>query len=72
MHRDCPDCKSLSEILSEATKNYFSALEKSQLAKSDNPALVSELETLKLAAAEKRQRARQELRQHEMTHREAD
>jgi hypothetical protein len=73
MHRDCPECKRLSEILSEATNNYFSALERSQLAKiENNPTLVSAMETLKLTAAEKRQQARQELRQHQTIHHYAD
>jgi hypothetical protein len=73
MHGDCPDCKRLSENLTEATKAYFAILEKSQLARSDNnAALAAELETLKQAAAEKRGKARQELRQHEATHRKTN
>ncbi len=48
-----PKCKRLSENLSDAIKAYFAILEKSQLAKGDNDsALVSALETLKLAAME--------------------
>jgi hypothetical protein len=33
MYGDCPECKRLSENLSEATKAYFAILEKGQLAK---------------------------------------
>ena len=69
MYGECPECKRLSENLSEATKAYFAILGKSQLAKSGNdPALVSALESLKLPAMEQRGKARLELRQHEATH----
>jgi len=73
MYGDCPECKRLSENLSEATKAYFAILEKSQLAKSGNdPALVSALESVKLAATERRAKARLELRYHEATHPKAN
>jgi hypothetical protein len=69
MYGDCPECNRLSANLSEASKAYFVILEKSQLAQSENNlTLVSTLETLKLAAVEKRGKARQELRQHEASH----
>ena len=73
MYGECPECKRLSENLSEATKAYFASLEK---ANSPTVAmirlLVSALETLKLAAVEKRGKARLELRRHEATHPKAN
>jgi predicted DsbA family dithiol-disulfide isomerase len=69
MYGNCPECKSLSANLSEATKSYFAILAAIQLAiDANNTALVSELEAPKLAAQEKRGKARHELRQHEATH----
>jgi hypothetical protein len=73
MRGDCVDCKLLSEKFSEATKTYFELLLKSQLARNaNNPVLLSELEALMLAAAEKRGIARSEVRQHEATHLQAN
>jgi len=55
MYDGCPECNLLSANLSEATKAYFVILERRQLAKRDNDlALVSSLDTLMLAAVEKR------------------
>jgi hypothetical protein len=69
MRGDCVECKLLSEKFAEATKSYFELLLKSQLARNaNNPALLSEMEALMLAAAEKRGTARWELRQHEAAH----
>ena len=69
MNDNCPECKRLSENLAEATKSYLAILTTIQLAHNeDNPALVSELETLKRETQEKRGIARQELRWHEATH----
>jgi len=73
MHRDCTECKCLSEKFSEATKTYFEVLLKSQLARNaNNAALLSELEALTLESAEKRGIALWELRQHEATHLQAN
>ena len=72
MRGDCVECKCLSENFAEATKTYFELLLRSQLARNaNNPALLSEMEALMLAAAEKRGIARWELRQHEATHLQA-
>jgi hypothetical protein len=69
MHDDCRECNVLSANLAEAAKAYFVILEKRQLAQGENNlAMISSLEALMLAAAEKRGKARQELRQHEATH----
>jgi hypothetical protein len=69
MYGDCPECKRLSENLSEATKSYFAILATIQLAiNANNSALISELEAPKLAAQKKRAKARLELRHHEATH----
>ena len=69
MHVDCMTCKLLSDEFTEATKAHFSILGKSQLAQTEhNSALFNELESLKLAAAERRSKARLELRQHEASH----
>ena len=66
MYVDCPECERLSASLSEVSKAYFLILEKGQLAQSENnAALVSALETPKLAAIEKRGLARMEFRSHE-------
>ena len=73
MNSGCPECKVLSVNFSEATKAYFVILEKGQLAQTENNlALVSSIEPLKLAAMEKRGKARQELRLHEATHQKAN
>ena len=72
MHGDCPECERLSANLSEATKTYFGILAAIQLAlDAQNSALISELEAPKLAAQEKRGKARMELRRHEATHTKA-
>jgi hypothetical protein len=68
MNADCPECKRLSVNYTAATKSYLAILTTIQLAQNENPVLVSKLETLKLAAHEKRGIARLELRQHEATH----
>ena len=70
MNANCPVCKLLSANLSEATKAYLAIITTIQLAQKDNnnPALVSELETIKRETQEKRGIARQELRWHEATH----
>ena len=63
---DCVECKRLSTKLAEATKVHFSILAKMQLAQGENnTAPLSELESLKVEAAEKRGIARMELRRHE-------
>ena len=68
MHVDCMTCKLLSDEFTDATK-ALSILGKSQLAQTEhNSALFNELELLKLAAAERRSKARLELRQHEASH----
>jgi predicted DsbA family dithiol-disulfide isomerase len=72
MHSYCPECDRLSANLSEATKTYFAVLAAIQLAiDANNPVLISELEAPKLAAQEKRGKARMELRRHEATHTKA-
>jgi hypothetical protein len=72
MHGDCLECNILSANLAEAAKAYFVMLEKRQLAQRENNlAVISSLEALTLAAAEKRGKARQELRRHEATHAKA-
>ena len=69
MYDQCPECNILSENLSKASKDYFAILEKRQLAQSENnSAGLSLLESLTVAAAEKRGKARQRLRQHQATH----
>jgi hypothetical protein len=69
MRVDCMTCKLLSEEFTEATKAHFSILGKSQLAQTEhNSVLFNELESLKLTAAERRNKARLELRQHEASH----
>jgi hypothetical protein len=69
MNGNCPVCKRLSANLSEATKSYLAILTTIQLAHNENnPALVSELQTIKRETQEKRGIARQELRWHEATH----
>jgi len=69
MRGDCVECKGLSEKFAEATKTYFELLLKTQLARNaNNPALLSEMESLMQEAAEKRGTARWELRQHEAAH----
>jgi hypothetical protein len=68
MYGDWPECERLSANLSEATKTYFGILAAIQLAlDAQNAVLIWELEAPK-AAAERRGKARQELRQHEATH----
>ena len=72
MNGNCPICERLSANLSEATKSYLAILTTIQLAHNeDNPALVSELETIKQETQEKRAIARQALRWHEATHTKA-
>jgi hypothetical protein len=72
MNSNCSICKRLSANLSEATKSYLALLTTIQLAHNDNNStLVSELETLKREAQEKRGTARQQLRWHEATHSKA-
>ncbi len=69
MYGDCPECKRLSENFAEAAKTYFEILAKSRLAQIENNSLlVSALESLKLAATERRAIGRFELRRHEATH----
>jgi hypothetical protein len=69
MNEACPTCKHLWDEFSEATNAHFSVLAKSQLAQIEhNSALIKELEPLKLAASEKRGKARLELRRHEASH----
>jgi hypothetical protein len=69
MHGDCLECKRLSENFSEAAKAYFAILAKSRLAQiENNSVLVSELESLKMAATERRGKARLELRHHKASH----
>ena len=66
---NCPTCKLLFDELSESTKAHFAILSKSQIAQIEhNGPLIEELEPLKLAAQERRGKARRELRQHETTH----
>jgi hypothetical protein len=66
---DCSECKRFSANYAEATKSYLTILTTIQLAyRENNAALVPEMETLKLAAQEKRGVARLELRRHEATH----
>jgi hypothetical protein len=66
---NCPTCKLLFDELSESTKAHFSILSKSQIAQIEhNSVSIKELESLKLAAQERRAKARRELRQHEATH----
>jgi hypothetical protein len=73
MSGDCPECERLSANLSEASKAYFLILAKGQLARRENnSALMSTLESLELAATERRGKARQELRRHEATHPKAN
>jgi hypothetical protein len=73
MDADCPTCKSLWDELSQATQGYFAILSKSQLAQLEhNTELIKELEAPKLAAQERRGKARRELRQHEANHPKAN
>ena len=73
MYGDCPECARLSANLAEATKAYFVILEKGQLAQIEKDlALVSALEALKLAATDRRGKARQDLRRHQGTHAKAE
>lgn len=69
MYGDCPDCKTLWEELSDATKAHVSLIGKLQLAQIEqNRAAVSELEPMVLEAGERRGRARMALKEHEATH----
>jgi hypothetical protein len=56
---DCPACKRLREELSQATKAHFSILSKIQLARTEHDSeLLKDLESLKAAAAARRDKAR--------------
>ena len=69
MNDDCPDCQRLSANYAEATKSFLAILITLQIARNENnTALVSELETLKRTAEEKRGLDRRELRRHKATH----
>jgi hypothetical protein len=66
---NCPTCKLLFDEFSESTRAHFAILSKRQKAQIEhNSPLIEELEPLKLAAQERRGKARQELRRHEATH----
>ena len=63
------DLQTLVGRVYRCNKSPLSILGKSQLAQTEhNSALFNELELLKLAAAERRSKARLELRQHEASH----
>ena len=66
---DCPTCKFLWDELSQATNDYIATIGKIQVAQieQDNAGL-KELELLKLAASERRARARTAVRKHGATH----
>jgi hypothetical protein len=73
MNGDCLECERLSANYAEATKNYFAILATIQLAlNANNLALISKLEAPKLAAQEKRGKARLELKRHEASHPKAN
>jgi hypothetical protein len=70
MYGDCPDCKRLWEDYSDATKAHVSLVGKTQLAQIEqNSAVLKELEPLKLAAGDRRGKARMALKEHEAIHR---
>jgi len=69
MNGACPECKRLWEEFSEATKAHVAILGKFQLAEMEqNSGLVNKLEPLKLAAAERRGKARMAFKEHEASH----
>jgi hypothetical protein len=72
MSVDCPTCKSLWEEFSEAVKSHAAILSKfrlAQLVEHDSGRLAA-LESLSVAAADRRDKARMAYREHEVTHQE--
>ena len=69
MYEDCPTCKLLWEEFSEATKAHVALLAKIQLAQiQQNNTVLAGLEPLKMAAAERRAKARTAFREHADAH----
>jgi len=69
MNGNCPICERLWKEFTEATKAHTEILGKFELAEMEQRSTVlSELEPLKLATAERRVQARMALRKHAATH----
>ena len=69
MNVDCPTCKVLWDEFSEATRAHVTILGKSQLAQIEqNSAVLTQLEPLKRAAAERGGKARLAFKDHEASH----
>ena len=70
MSVDCPTCKDLWDEFSEAVKSHVAILSKFRLAQlvEHDSARLTALESLNVAAAERRDKARMAYKEHEATH----